>query len=123
VSDLKSTYQAWARDKIMPADYTYRSHHFDAFEAGWHARDEEIRQLRAIAERGAIDLDAAAEEILLAGPKLDWDTFIGILQRQAQHIRNALAANVPAPAVSKAMREVERAFDGGEEPTGETSGP
>jgi hypothetical protein len=89
----QDSYRRWIGTPKPSSFPDYRL--FDAFEAGWHARDEEIRQLRAIAERGAIDLDAAAEEILLAGPKLDWDTFIGILQRQAQHIRNALAVNVP----------------------------
>jgi hypothetical protein len=94
----RDAYMIWS----APDDDRLRVSVQDGFEAGWHARDEEVRQLRAIAQRGAIDLDSAAAEILLAQPKLDWDSFIGILQRQAQHIRNALAANVP---VSETWKE------------------
>jgi hypothetical protein len=98
MSECNAAYRKWVAEH--PADED-GIHSIGGFADGWHARDEEVRHLRAIAERGAIDLDAAAEEILLAGPKLDWDTFIGILQRQAQHIRNALAANVPASEMWK----------------------
>jgi hypothetical protein len=89
---LMAAYTRWCDRKALAKLAGPTS--FADFAAGWHARDEEVRQLRAIAERGSIDLDIAADT-LLAHPELDRDVFLGTLRRQAQHIRNALAANVP----------------------------
>jgi hypothetical protein len=88
-----AAYRQWSKGQLRLSHLGF--HVRQGFEAGWHARDEEIAQLRAIAERGATDLDLAAAT-LLAHPELDRDIFINSLRRQARHIRNALAANVPA---------------------------
>jgi lysozyme family protein len=96
---LMAAYTRWCDRKALAKLAGPTS--FADFAAGWHARDEEIAQLRAIAERGATDLDLAAET-LLAHLEMDRAVFIGTLQRQAQHIRNALAANVP---VSETWKE------------------